>query len=184
MRAEAAVEAHSHALRALERHHLRGEDVRKLTGAAAESERTEPADRAGVTVRDRVGCARQHNAELRRHDMGNALFRIVDIKEPYAVLAAAFAHRLDKSASRWIGVIVATGFRRHRMILHREGQVGPVHLALLLFQLRKGMMGMQFMENVTVDIEKIAAIGTLADTVEIPDFVEQGAGHGGCYLPP
>jgi len=34
---------------------------------------------------------------------------------------------------------------------------------------------------VAIDIEQIAAIGTLADAMEIPDFVEQSPGPGGWH---
>src|SRR5581483_5522816 len=44
------------------------------------------------------------------------------------------------------------------------------------------MMCVQFMQDMTVDIEQIAAVAPLSDAMEIPDFVEQGAQHGR-YLP-
>jgi hypothetical protein len=34
------------------------------------------------------------------------------------------------------------------------------------------VMGMQLMQYVAVDVEKIAAVGALADAVKIPDLVE------------
>ncbi len=179
MRTESAVEPHAHALGAFERHHLGDQDVRKLAGAAAESERAEPADGAGVAVGHRVRRARQYDAELRRHHVRNALLGIVDIEQPDAVIAAALAHRLDERGARGVGIVVAAGPGRHGVILHREGQVGPVHFALLLLQLRKGMMGVQFVQHVAIDIDEIAAVGALADAVEVPDFVEQSGWHGG-----
>ena len=176
--AEPAVEPHPHALRPLERHHLRGEDVREFAGAAAERQRADAADRAGVTVGHRVRRARQHDAEFRRHDVADALFGIVDIEQPYAVVAAALAHRLDKSGSGWIGAVVAAGFCGHRMILHRKGQVGPVHRPVLALQLRERVVRMQFVKDVAVDIDEIAAVAALADAMKLPDFFEQGARHG------
>ncbi len=77
-----------------------------------------------------------------------------------------------------IGVVAAAGLGRNRMILHREGEIGPVHGALLLCQLGEGVMGMQFVQHVTVDIDELAAVGALADAVEVPDLVEQSARHG------
>ena len=153
----------------------------ELAGAAAEGERAEPADGAGVAVGDRMRRAGQHDAEFRRHHVRNALLGIVDIEQPDAVVAAAFAHRLDKGGARRVGVVVASGPGRYRMILHREGQVGPVHFSLLLLQLREGMMGVQLVQHVAIDIEQIAAIGALADAMEIPDFVEQSPGPGGWH---
>src|SRR5215472_3851862 len=55
--AEPAVELHPHFFRLFERHDLRGQDMRKLASAAAERERPDAADRAGVTIRHRMGRA-------------------------------------------------------------------------------------------------------------------------------
>jgi hypothetical protein len=48
-----------------------------------------------------------------------------------------------------------------------------VHRPLLLFQSRKSVVSMQLMEDMAVDVEKIAPIGALADAVKVPDLVEQ-----------
>ena len=163
---------------ALERHHLRDEDMRKLAGAAAEGQRADAADRAGMTVGHRVRRARQHDAEFRRHDVRNALFGIADVEQPDAVVAATLAHRLDEGGSRRIGGVVAAGFCRHRVILHRKRQVGPVHRPLLPRQLREGVMGMQLVQHMAVDIDEIAAVAALSDAMKVPDFVEQRSRHG------
>jgi hypothetical protein len=34
---------------------------------------------------------------------------------------------------------------------------------------------------VTVDIQKVAAVGPLTDAMEVPDLVEQSAGRGGLH---
>ena len=109
----------------------------ELGGAAAEGERAEPADRAGMAVGHRVGRARQHHAELRRHHVRDALLRIVDVEQPDAVLAAAFAHRPQERRARRIGVVVAAGLGGDGVVLHREGQIGPAHRPALLLQRSK-----------------------------------------------
>jgi hypothetical protein len=58
------------------------------------------------------------------------------------------------------------------MILHRECQVGPAHRPLLLFQSREGVVGMQLMQHMTVDVKQIAAVGARTDAVKVPDSVE------------
>ena len=123
MRTETAVEPHAHVVRPFERHHLGRENVGELARAATKSEGADSADCAGVAVRHRMGRAGKHDAEFGRHDMRYALLRIVDIEQPDAVLAAAFAHRLDEGGTRWIGRIVATRRRGDRMILYRERQI-------------------------------------------------------------
>ncbi len=47
-----------------------------------------------------------------------------------------------------------------------------MHLALLLLQVRKAMVGVKLMEDVTVDVEQIAAVGALPDQMQVPDLVE------------
>ncbi len=42
-------------------------------------------------------------------------------------------------------------------------------------------MRMQFVQNVAIDIEEIAAVGALPDQMKIPDFIEQSARHGCSY---
>src|SRR5262249_50299448 len=96
---ETAVELHPHRLGPFERHHLRRQNMGKFAGAAAERERANAADRAGVTVGYRVRRAGQHDAEFRRDDMRNALLWVADIEQPDAIALAAIAHRLDESRS-------------------------------------------------------------------------------------
>jgi hypothetical protein len=103
----------------------------------------------------------------------NSLFRVVDVEKPYAIAAAALAHCLDEGFSGRIGGVVAAGPGRHSVILHGEGKIGPVHGTLLLGEPREGVMGVQFMQHVTVDIDEIAAVGALPDAMKIPDFIEQ-----------
>src|SRR5204862_5885590 len=50
MGTEPPVEAHTHARRTFERHHLRRQNVGKLARAATEGERAEPAHGAGMAV--------------------------------------------------------------------------------------------------------------------------------------
>ena len=101
----------------------------ELARAAAKPQRAEAADRAGVRIRHRMRGARQHEAEFRRDHMADALLGIVEIEKPDAVLAAALAHRALELRAIGIGRLVASGLRRDRMILHREGEIGAAHAA-------------------------------------------------------
>jgi hypothetical protein len=100
------------------------------------------------------------------------LVRIVDVEQPDTEFAAAFAHRPDEGGAARIGFLVAAGLGGDGVVLDREGQIGAWNAAALLAQLREGVVRMQFVQDVAVDIEKIAPIGTLADTMKIPDFGE------------
>jgi len=59
------------------------------------------------------------------------------------------------------------------VILHGECQVGPAHRRLLLLQSREGVVGMQLVQHMTVDVEEVAAVGARANAVKVPDLVEQ-----------
>ena len=47
----------------------------------------------------------------------------------------------------------------------------------LLLQLRKGVVRMQLMQHMPVDIDQIAAVGALRDTMKLPDLFEQSSLH-------
>ena len=179
LRAEPAFEAYQHALRTPQRHHLRRQDVRELRGAAAEGERAEAAHRAGMAVGNGVGRARQHHAELRRDDVGDALLGVIDVKNSDVVATAALAHRLDERRAGWIGTVVAAGSGGDGMILHGECEIGPAHRPPLLLQLLEGMGRVQLVQHVPVDVDEIAAVGAPRHQMRVPDLVEQGPGHGG-----
>ena len=79
----------------------------ELGGAAAEGERAEPADGAGMAVGHRMGRARQHHAELGRHHVRDALLGIAEVEDADAVLAAAFAHGA-RGRPRRSGLVVSS----------------------------------------------------------------------------
>jgi hypothetical protein len=43
--------------------------------------------------------------------------------------------------------------------------------------MRKGVVSMQFMQHMAIDIDQVAPVGALPDPMEIPDLVEQCARH-------
>jgi hypothetical protein len=144
---------------------------------ATESKRTEPAYRAGMTVRHGMGCAGQHHAELRRDHVTDALLGVADVEQPNAVAAAALAHGAQKGSTRRIGVVVAAGLGRDRVVLHREREIGTPHRAALLVQLLEGVRRVQLVQYVPVDIDELAPIRARRHQVGVPNLVEQGLGH-------
>ena len=58
------------------------------------------------------------------------------------------------------------------MILYRKSEIGTAYRPTLLLQLREGVMGVQLVQDMTVDINEIAAVRTLGDAMKVPDFVE------------
>ena len=92
-------------------------------------------------------------------------------------LAAAFAHRRRKAAPDGLVVVVAAGLGGDGVVLHREGEVGPAHRAVLLLELLEGMRRVQLMQHVAVDIDQLAAVDAPRHQMGVPDFFEQGLGH-------
>ena len=76
--------------------------------------------------------------------------------------AAALAHGLQEGRAGRIGVVVAAGLGGDRVVLHREGQVGPAHRPVLLLQLLEGVRRVQLMQHVAVDVDQVAAVGAPA----------------------
>ena len=126
------------------------------------------ADRAGMAVGNRVRRARQDDAEFRRHHVRDALLGIADVEQSDAVRRVPSRIALMNAAPDGLLSSSRPGFGGDGVVLHRESQVRPVHLALLLLQMREGMVRMQLMQNVTVDIEQIAAVGALPDQMRSP----------------
>jgi hypothetical protein len=152
--------------------------VGKFGGAAAERERAEAADGGGVAVRHRVGGARQHHAELGRDHVRDTLLGIAEVEDADAVLLAARPHGAQEGGAVRIGLVVAARLGGDGVVLHREGEVGAAHRAVLLLQRLKGVRGVQLVQHVAVDIDQLAAVDALGHQVGVPDFLEQGFGHG------
>ena len=177
--AKRAVQAHAHTLRPLHRDHLRRQDMRQLRRATAEGHGAEPADGRRVAVGHRMRRARQHHAELRRHHVRDALLGIAEVEHLDAVLFAALAHGAQEGGARRVGLVGAAGLGRDGVVLHREGEVRPRHLAALLLQRLEGVRRVQLMQHVAVDVDQVAAVHAAGDEMGVPDFIEQGFGHGG-----
>ena len=154
----------------------------ELGGADGESERAEAADGAGMAVGHRMGRARQHHAQFRRHHMGDALLGIAEIEDADAVAAAALAHGAQKRGAVGIGAVVAAGRGGDGVILHGEGEIGPPHRPVRLGELLECVGAVKLVEHVPVDVDEIASVGAAGDEMGVPDLVEQGLRHGGFPL--
>ena len=127
---------------------------------------------AGVAVGYCVGCARQNHAELRRDHVTDALLGIAEVEEPNAVAPAALAHGSQEGSPGRIGVVVAAGLGRDRVVLHRESEIGAPHRAALLVELLEGVRRVQLMQHVPVDIDELAPVGTPRHPMSVPNPVK------------
>jgi hypothetical protein len=166
-------------LRPLGGEHLGCQHMLELGVADRKGERAEATDRAGMAVGNRMGRARQHYAQFRRHDVRNALLGIAEIEDANAVAAAALAHGAQEGRAVRIGAVVAAGLGCDGMILHGKGEIGPPYRSVRLGELAEGEGTVQIVQHVAIDIDEVAAIGAARHEMGIPDLVEQGLRHGG-----
>ena len=73
---------------------------------------------------------------------------------------------------------VRPGLGRHRVVLHREGEVGARHRAALLGELAERVRRVQLMQHMAVDIDQVAAVHAARHEMGVPDFLEQVFRHG------
>ena len=132
--------------------------------------------------------AGQDKAEFRCHDMRNALLGITQIENANAVALRALAHGALEMCAIRIGVLVAAGFGGDRMVLHGKGEIRAAHGARGCCELLESMWGVQIVQDVTVNIDEIAAVDPGRDIMRVPDAVEHGPWflacvHSSCLLP-
>ena len=94
---------------------------------------------------------------------------------PWRALPARVARRNGAPS----GLVVSSrpGLLAMRVVLRREGEVGPPHRPLLLLELRQRVRRVQIMHDVAIDIDEVAPVGAPRHQVGLPDLVEQGLGH-------
>ena len=131
-----------------------------------------------MRIRHRVRCTWQDHAEFGRHNMGNAVFRVVEIEHTNAIALTAFAHGGDQRRPLGIGVLVATGLGGRCVIERGKGKIWPAYFAIGRLQFLKGVRRVQLMQDMAVDIDKIAAVDAARRHVGVPDFVKKRRGHG------
>jgi len=124
-----------------------------------------------------MGGAGQHQAEFRRHHMGDALVGVAEVENSDAVAAAAFAHGAQERRAVRIGLVGTARPGRHRVVLARECEVRPPHGAPRLGELAESVRRVEVMKHMPVDIDEIAPVGAARHPMRIPNLVEQRLRH-------
>ena len=148
-----------------------------LGRADAERQRAERPVRARVRVAADDGHTRPRQPQFRPDDVNNALFRVEQIVQRYAELAAVALQRLhlllrdgvlDRPGAVGGGDVVVHG---------RGGQLGAAHLAPGDAQAFEGLRRGDLVDQVQVNVEERRASGLFVHDVRLPHFFEHGFRH-------
>ena len=122
-------------------------------------------------------------AELRTHDVHDALLGVAEGMQADTELLAVVAQGLDLGAAGQVGDRLVDVQRRGVVVLGGDGQVRAAQLAAGQAETLEGLRGGHLMDQVEVDVEKVrlgvgAFAVAFAHHVRIPDFLGQCFGHG------
>ena len=168
-----------HGLRPVLLQALRRQHVLHFARADAEGQRANRAMRRSVAVAADDGEPGLGDAQLGPDDVHDALIAAEHVEEVHAVLLAVARQRLELQPrivvhNRQFPILCG-----HRVIHHREGQVGPAHLAPRRFDSCKSLRRGAFMHQMAVDIDQAGFAGDVAHQMRLPDFVvHRLRGHG------
>ena len=155
-----------------------------LGGADAEGQRPEGAVGAGVAVAADDGRAGQGEALLGADDVHDALADVAHAEQLDAELGAVLGQRVDLDARDLVGDRLRAVAGRHVVVGHRQGRVGPAHLAAGQPQALEGLRAGDLVDEVAVDVEEAGAVRLRVDEMGVPDLLEQRArlGHAPVLL--
>lgn len=151
----------------------------QLGGPHSPGQRADPADGPRVAVVADQGQPGQHDAQLRRHDVNDALTWVVDVEHAHRMAARTGAQlpdeRLPAGNGRRRG---ATGERLDDVVDGREDRSRSRHRIAGFGQLPKGEPPAAVVHHDAVDVDQTRARSKVADQVLRPDLVDDARGRG------
>ena len=148
-----------------------------LGGADAERQRAEGAVRGGVGVAADHGGAGLGQAQLRAHDVDDALLDVAQRVQPHAELGAVLAQRLQLRARDRVGDGLVDVEGRGVVILGRDGEVEAPHLAAGLAEAVEGLRAGHLVQQVQIDEEEVGLAFGAPDDVVVPDLLRECPTH-------
>ena len=148
-----------------------------LARADAEGQRAEGAVGRGVRVAADDRHPRLGEAELRAHDVNDALIRAAEGEERHAELRAVLAQRLDLGPRNRVGDGLVDVDRGDVVVLGGQGEIGAAYDASRRAQSVEGLRARHLMHEVEVDIEEIRLTLRTAHHVRVPDLLSQRLAH-------
>ena len=103
------------------------------------------------------------------------------VEERDAELRAALAQLLDHRVRQRVGVGLAHLVRRDDVVHRRERAVRHGHLEAQVAHHAEGLRARDLVDQVGADEELRLAVRQRAHGVGVPDFLEEGFGHGSDY---
>ena len=161
-----------------QRHGLGGKHIANLGRADAKRNRPKRPVCARMGIATSNGGAGLRDALLGADDVHNALPAGGTIKESDAKVRTVFAQFIHHGLRQWIAVRLHHLVGRHDMIHRRKGAVWHRHLEFQVAQHAERLRARDLMDEVRADEQLRLAIGQGADAVGVPDFFEEGFGHG------
>ena len=174
---ERARQANAHRFRLLRGERLGGEHVLEIARPAGKGERSERADRAGMTVRARVRRARQNEPEFGCDDVRDPRFVVVDVEQTEPEALRARPHLAHQRRFRRRALDFGPVARRRGMIENAERQVGAPDGAAGFAEPFERVRAVQIVKHVTIDVDDVAAVIAPRYEMRIPDLVDERARH-------
>ncbi len=182
----AAVHDDRHGLERAQRQGLGGQHVLHLGGADTEGQRTECTMGGGVRITADHRHTRLGQAQLRPHDVHDALLHVTHRVQPHTELRTVSAQRVDLSPGHLISDRQLDVGGGHVVILSRDRQIGSADRPAGQSQAVEGLRAGDFVHQVQVDIQQIrrrvgrvftAAAATWMNYVSVPDLRGKCASH-------
>src|SRR5690606_34741538 len=175
--AQLTLDGDRHGLEGLEWQRLGGEHVLDLARADAERHRPEGTMGARVRVAADHRDAGHREAELRAHDVHDALLDVAERVQADAELLGVPAQRLDLGAAREIGDGPVDADRRGVVVFGRDRQLGAPQRAARLAEAVEGLRARDLVHEVQVDVDEVwLAVLALGYEMGVPDLLGEGAG--------
>ena len=152
---QVAVDGDRHRLEGLEAQCLRGEHMFDLGGADAEGERSEGSVSGSVRVAADDGGARLSQAQLRSHDVDDALVGVAEAVQADAEFLSVLAQGVDLRGRGGFGDRLVDVPGRGVVVLGGDGEVGAAHGAPGESESVEGLRAGHLVDEVQVDVDKV-----------------------------
>ena len=181
-----AVDEHAHGAGAGLGQGLRGEHVLDLARADAEGEGAEGAVGGGVRVAADDRHARLGQAQLRAHDVDDALLGVAEGVQGHAELGAVLAQGPHLEGGDGVGDRPVDVGRGDVVVLGPDGQLRTAHGAPGEAEALERLGARDLVDEVQVDVEQVGLPVARTDHVVIPDLLNQSSRHefdpSPCYI--
>ena len=123
------------------------------------------------------GGAGLGQAQLRAHDVDDALLDVAQRVQPYAEVGAVLAQRLQLGAGDRVRDRLVDVEGRGVVVLGRDGEVEAAHLAAVLTEPVEGLGAGHLVQQVQIDEEEVGLALCAPDDMVVPDLLRECPTH-------